>query len=141
MFKIFSKRISESFIPQITKFMIVGAIGTIINLSILFIFTEFFNFYYIYSAIIAFFTSVINNYILNKLWTFQEKIQERIISKYIKYTLICLISLIVNLFILFILVEFYGIWYILSELIAIMGSFLVNFIGNKFLTFKKTDTN
>lgn len=136
MSKIFSKIFSKAFIKQFLKYIFVGALGTLVNLCVLYVFTDIFNVWYIISAVIAFLVSVINNYILNKIWTFQEKIQEQIIQKYFKYTFICILSLFVNISILFILVEFYDVWYIFAEVVAIGGAFLINFLGNNLWTFK-----
>ena len=120
------------------KFAIVGAMGTLVNLLVLYSFTEVFNIYYIISAIIAFIVAGLHNYILDKIWAFKENIEEKMVSKYFQFLIISSISLIVNLSILFILVEFYGIWYIFAEVLAIMGGFLINFSGNKMRTFRKT---
>jgi len=136
MSKFISNLLSKPFIKHLLKFAIVGAIGTIVNLSILYFLTEFANVYYIISEIIAFMLSALNNYILNKIWTFKEKIQEQIIKKYFQFTLVCLVSLLFNISILFILVEYFNLWYILAELIAIICSFLINFLGSKLWTFK-----
>ena len=80
---------------------------------------------------------MLNNYLLNKKWTFKEQFREDLVKKYFLYSLISVLSLIINLLILFVIVEFYDIWYIFAEIIAIMCSFLVNFFGNKILTFKE----
>ena len=120
MFKNLSEFLSKPFLKDLIKFAIVGAIGTVINLSILFILTEFFNLYYLISEIIAFLVSVLNNYILNKLWTFKEKIQEKLVRKYFKFSLICVISLVLNISVLFILVEYFYLLYIIAEIIAIL---------------------
>lgn len=136
MSKFISNLLSKPFIKHLLKFAIVGVIGTIINLSILYYLTEFANVYYIISEIIAFMLSALNNYILNKIWTFKEKIQEQIIKKYFQFTSVCLVSLLFNISILFILVEYFNLWYILAELIAIFCSFLINFFGSKLWTFK-----
>lgn len=122
---------------ELIKFAFVGALGTIVNLSILYTLTEFFSVYYIISETIGFLVSVVHNYILNKIWTFKENLHERIITKYFKYTIINLISLCINLTILFILVELYGFWYIFAEVVAISIAFFNNFIVNKLWTFKK----
>ncbi len=137
MFKYISKLLSKSKITEFIRYCIVGAIGTLVNLSILYFFTEVLSFYYLISAIIAFFFSVINNYVLNKVWTFKEKIQELIVRKYFKFITLSLISMTVNVSILFFLVEFFNIWYIFAEMIAILGAFLINFLGNKLWTFRK----
>ena len=139
MSKIISKLLSTSSIKQIVKFAIVGAMGTIVNLLVLYSFTEVFKIYYIISEIIAFIVAGLHNYILDKIWTFKENIEDKIVFKYFQFLTISTISLIVNLSILFILVEFFGIWYIFAEIIAIMGGFLINFSGNKLWTFNKTD--
>ena len=124
---------------ELIKFAFVGALGTVVNLSILYTLTELFNVHYIISEAIAFLVSVVHNYILNKIWTFKESLHERIITKYFKYIIINLISLCINLTILFILVEFYGFWYIFAEVVAISCAFLNNFIINKFWTFKSEE--
>ncbi|TFF95500.1 MAG: hypothetical protein EU547_07465, partial [Promethearchaeota archaeon] len=49
-----SELISKSFIKQILKFAIVGAIGTIVNISILYLLTEYLNVFYIISEVFAF---------------------------------------------------------------------------------------
>ena len=137
MLKLISRLLSKPFIKQLIKFACVGAIGTIVNLSILYILTEFFFIYYIISEIFAFIASTINNYILDKFWTFKEKLYEKLIKKYIKFIIISLCALILNITILFILVEYFLIWYIIAELFAICGAFTINFMGNRIWTFKK----
>jgi putative flippase GtrA len=141
MLELRSNIISKSFIKRLIKFAFVGFVGTLVNISILYILTEFFNIYYIISEIIAFLISGLHNYIFNKIWTFNENIEEKIIQKYFKFITISLISLVVNLSILFILVEFYLIWYIHAEIGAICCAFLINFFGNKIWTFKKSVEN
>ncbi len=130
--KIFSK----SFFMQVSKFVIVGGLGALLNISILFVLTEVFKVFYLISEIIAFIFSALQNYLLNKIWTFKEKLKNTIIQKWVKYFIISTISLLVNLSILYILVEFFDFWYLFAEIGAIMFSFVINFIGNKIWTFK-----
>ena len=51
MRNLISKLISKPFIKQLIKFAFVGAIGTIVNLTILYVLTEFLLVYYIISEI------------------------------------------------------------------------------------------
>lgn len=136
-----SKLFSKSFIKEFIKFAIVGALGTLVNIFILFLFTDIFKMYYIFSEIIAFITSGINNYLLDKIWAFKEELQEYIVRKYSQFLLISILSLLINLSILFILVEYFGWWYILAEIVAIICAFFINYLGNKFWTFKKQNKN
>ncbi|MEJ2267664.1 MAG: glycosyltransferase family 2 protein [Nanoarchaeota archaeon] len=123
-------------INRFLKFGTVGFIGTIINILILYYFTEFFKIYYIISAIIAFFISVTHNFILNKTWTFQEKMNHKFLSKYFKFLSISIFALLINLFFLYVFTKFFGIYYLISQIFAIGIALIINFLGNKIWTFK-----
>jgi len=124
-------------IDEFFKFGLVGLLGTFINLFILYIFTEFGGVYYLVSAIIAFFVAVTHNFILNKLWTFKEKINHLFTKKYIQFFIVSIFSLVINLVFLYIFTEFLNIYYMISQFLSIGISFIANFIGNKIWTFKK----
>lgn len=124
-------------VAEFFKFASVGVTGTVINVTVLYVFTEYYGLYYLYSAISAFGIASTFNYIFNKIWTFEEKIGNEIINKYLKYLLISLIALFINLIFLYIFTEFFKIYYIFSQILAIGVSLIINFIGNKIWTFKK----
>jgi len=129
--------ISKENIKLFLKYGIVGAIGTLINLLILFSLTELVGLYYIISEILAYTIVLVNNFIMNKMFTFQEEFRENFLKKFSQYSVISIAALILNLIILFWLVEYLFIWYIFAEIIAMICSFLLNFIGNRFWTFKE----
>ncbi len=137
MIKFFSKIFSKRFIIQFLKFALVGALGTLINLGILYCFTEFFKVYYLISEIFAFVIVSINNYLLDKVWTFKEEVREQVVIKYFQFFTISVIALMINLIFLFILVEYFHLWYIFAEIFAIGCAFLINFSGNRYFTFKQ----
>lgn len=121
---------------EFIKFALVGASGTILNILILWFLTEILGFYYIISEIIAFIISGVNNYIWNKIWTFKESLYKKTLIKYLYFLFISIISLTVNVSILYLLVEFFDMWYILAEIFAIGCAFIFNYIGNKLWTFR-----
>jgi len=121
---------------QFVKFAIVGAIGTIINLFVLYILTELFGLYYLISAIFAFFLAMTNNYVFNKKWAFNEKIETNFTSKYLKFALVSVFGLVINLSILYYFVEYLGLYYMLAQVFGIVSGFLLNFFLNKHWTFK-----
>lgn len=127
----------KNFFYEFLKFSLVGALGTIINIFILYSFTEIFLIYYLFSAIFAFFIAMTSNFILNKLWTFREQINYKISKKYFKFFLVSILALIVNLTFLYIFTEIFNLWYIFSQIFAIGISLIINFIGNKLWTFKR----
>lgn len=123
-------------IKQFIKFAFVGLIGTFINVAILYLLTENLGIYYLFSATISFIIAMTNNFIWNKLWTFEEKINLNLAGKYIKFSLVSVVALIINLFFLYIFTEIFGIYYIISQILAIGISLIINFFGNKIWTFR-----
>ncbi len=119
------------------KFAFVGLLGTILNLLVLYSFTEFLNVYYMFSAIVAFVISATHNFILNKIWTFKENMKDKITSKYLKFFSVSIVALLVNLLFLRIFTESFGIYYMISQVLAIGIALIINFLGNKMWTFKK----
>lgn len=129
--------IKKETIRQFFKFAVVGVLNTLINLSVLYVLTEFLRVYYILSAVFAFLVAVTNSFIWNKLWTFKENLSYHATTKYIKFILISVAALIFNLSILYILTEFFHIYYLVSQVIAILFSLWINFFGNKLWTFRR----
>jgi putative flippase GtrA len=125
------------FIPvQFIKFCIVGSIGGVIHLGLLYFLTEFFNIWYLFSAAFAFTVAVINNFILNKYWTFQNRAPE-IPQQFITFFIISVISLGINLSVLYVLTEYVNMWYMTAQVVAIFVALSNNYVGNKKLTFKR----
>ena len=77
-------RLQKKSVKEFFKFVCVGFIGTGLHLVVLYVFTEFFGIYYILSSIFGFCFGVTNNFILNKIWTFKEKLSHGVIKKYYK---------------------------------------------------------
>ena len=132
-------------LTQLIQFGLVGALGTLINIVVLYALTEFLGIYYIYSATFAFIVALTNNFIFNKIWTFKEKSGEKyedepsktVINQYGQFFLFGVLALGINLSFLYILVEWFRLWYIFAQIIAIFIAYVVNFAGSKLLVFKK----
>ena len=126
------KQVSFEFI----KFVLVGCINTLLHLSILYLLVEYFSIYYVFASLIAFIIAVINSFIMNTLWTFKKDIKTKTGSRYGKFFIVSVIAVMANLLLLYLITEYIGIWYILSQVIATGFSLIINFIGNKFWTYK-----
>jgi dolichol-phosphate mannosyltransferase len=124
-------------IKEFFQFAFVGLIGTFINLAILYMLTDILKIYYIYSAIASFIVAATSNFILNKTWTFKEKLHEKVVNKYVQFFLVSLVALTINLIFLYIFTEFLGIHYLISQFLAIGIALIINFLGNKIWTFSK----
>jgi len=127
----------RSLIKEFIKFATVGGIGTLINIIILYLLTEKVGIYYMISAVFSFIVAMSSNFILNKIWTFGENVRYGIGKKYLKFATVSISALIVNLIFLYIFTEVFGIYYIVSQVLAILIALIINFTGNKVWTFSK----
>ena len=122
-----------------SRFLIVGFLGTVTNLSIFFIFVDLLKYQATLISILAFFISSLQNYTLNHHWTFFEKTKffEKTIISYIKYFIIALSSLILNLIVLNIVLNFFDLGYkVFAQAFGIATGTVINFVGSKNWVFK-----
>jgi len=133
---IYIKRIFKS---QFVGFAIVGALGTITNLIIFFIFVDVIKFNPIIISIIAFLIAVTQNYILNHKWTFKNRVADKKLSfeKYIKFIMASLLGLAVNLLVLKLILRYYDLpLKVIAQATGILAGMTVNFVISKFYVFK-----
>jgi len=117
---------------RILKFMAVGASGVAVNMGLLWLLTEFAGLFYLFSAIASIEVSIITNFLLNEHWTFSDRRgkNQSMTSRGIKFNVVSMVSLGLNITILFTLTNYFGLHYMLSELIAILAAFVSNFFLN-----------
>ncbi len=126
-------------IIQFLKFALVGLFGTGINIFVLLIATEYFGIYYIVSSLLAFLVAMTGNFFLNKIWTFNEKVKSKILKKYFDFFLVSTFALFINIVFLYVLTEFFGIHYLISQFVSIGFGLVANFAGNKIWTFSRSN--
>jgi dolichol-phosphate mannosyltransferase len=123
---------------RVLKFAAVGATGTLVNIGILWLLTDVAGLFYIFSAAIGIEASIITNFIINEHWTFSDRRKEEVsmITRAAKFNLVSFVSMAANISILFALTQYFGIYYIISELFGIGAGFLINFSLNLRWTWK-----
>jgi len=126
---------NKNVLKEFIKFGIVGVSNTFINLLLLYLLTSVVGIYYLISAIIAFVVANLNSFVLNKTWTFRENLKKNFFKKYVKFFVVSLNSLIIDLAALYLFTEVFHLYYMFSQAIAIALSFGLNFFFNKKFTF------
>jgi dolichol-phosphate mannosyltransferase len=126
--------------PRIIKFSIVGGIGVLVNMGILYLLTEFFSVLYIISSIFAIELSIFSNFLLNDLWTWSERKKKKFHQRLIQYHITAgITAFIANWLLLIFLTEVAGVYYLISNLIGIGIGMLSNFILNDIWTFSQSE--
>ena len=117
---------------RLTKFCFVGLSGVGVGLGSLWLLKEVAGLFYVVAAVIAFILSVANNFTWNRIWTFRDRSQgsevSAILGQWFKFLLSSSGTLGVNLGVLTLLTEVFGIHYILSALCAVAVVTPLNFL-------------
>jgi len=126
-------------ILRFIKFCLVGLSGVGINEGLLWLFTEKVGLIYLASAAIAIETSIISNFILNNYFTFRQRNEPGVkafFSRLLKFNVVSLAGLGINLGILALFTEVFGIYYLLANLVGIAVAFLWNYLVNTWWTWR-----
>lgn len=125
---------------RIGKFMAVGLTGVLVNLIVLWALTDIGHVYYLLSAICGIETSILSNFLLNDLWTFKDRKKTGIsywVHRLLKFNLISLPSFPMQLIVMGLLKEIFGMYYLLAAFIGIVVVFIWNFVANSLWTWKE----
>jgi Predicted membrane protein len=123
-------------IVQLFKFGIVGLSGLMIDFSITYFFKEQLHFDPYLANAIGFSFAVVNNYFINKIWTFKNK-EKAIIQQFAKFLLVAVIGLALNTLCIYLLHQQLHILFYVSKFMAIVLVFVWNYTINATLTFNK----
>ena len=78
------------------RFGIVGLIGSLIDFGFLNLFTLVFKLPYVLSSVFSFSLAVINNYILNRFWTFPNSRKDPVLNQLVQFGLVSLVGLLIR---------------------------------------------
>jgi len=120
---------------QFIKYGIVGVINTLITLSVIFLLMNGFDVNYLISNIVGYMLGFINSFILNKLWTFKSK--GKLKNELFLFIIAFLVCYGAQLLFLIFLIEGLDFSAEISQIIAMAFYTILNFLGNKYFTFKQ----
>jgi putative flippase GtrA len=133
---------------QFSRFVVIGVMNTAIDFSVLNLLMWWTGIYagkwiFLLNAA-SFFVAVINSYFWNKYWTFKDR-DEIKVNEFSQFIMVTLIGLAINSGIVYGITTFippvYGLskelWANLAKVVATGLSLAWNFIGYKFIVFKK----
>lgn len=120
----------------IVKFFISGCFAGGTDLVFLFIFHGLFHWGIVFSTSLAFILSFLVSFTLQKFWTFRNYDHKRAIHQLLLYVVNAFIGLNINGFLMHLLVNRFGIWYILSQIAVNLFLGFCNFLIYKFIIFR-----
>ena len=143
----FKEKFSAIF--QLFKFTLTGSLNTFIDFAVLNLLMQTLQvasgWYFSFFKLISFSCAAVNSYFWNKFWTFKKKETKVGTKEFSQFYLITGISLLINVGIASLIVNVMGPQFSLSETLwanvgalgGVLGAFIWNFLGYKFIVFKK----
>ena len=121
---------------QLVRFLMVGGLGILVNLAVLWALVNFASLNYLPAAALSFLAAVTFNFAGNRLFAFRAQSKGSMTGQYAKFFTVSVASLVVNLGALFVLVGIGHLWYMAGQVLAIVTATACNFAGNKVWTFR-----
>lgn len=133
------KRTSVRFLSKAARFFTVGASGLGINYLASMLFTLSSDMWYLHATMMGIVFSITSNFILNKYWTFEDRdfSTKRTLIQYGKFTGFSSIGAIVQLGMVYYLVDELSVLYPISLILAVGTAAFSNFVLNKKWTFRE----
>ena len=135
------QHISLRFFSKVGKFSAVGISGILINYLISLSLSNgtLSSLWYMKATLIGIIVSMTSNFLLNKIWTFEDRDLSihHVLKQYSKYAAISSLGLAVQLLIVYSLVESGMLEYNFALILAITTASLGNFLLNKKWTFRE----
>jgi putative flippase GtrA len=122
------------------KFCLVGVCNTALTFAVFYILSEVLRVNYLLGSFLGYIAGVINSFILNKLWTFQNR-DKAIGMQFTRFAVVNAISLGINLFIMYICVERLHIAKMAAQIIATGFSTVTNYLGSRVLVFNTNNSS
>ena len=128
----------KNLFSQLIKFGLVGGIAFLIDYGIMVFLTEVFKIPSLISAAISFTVSVIFNYISSVKWVFDvDKEKNSKPKELVVFILLSIVGLGINELIMWIMDKEFGIYYMISKIVATIVVMCYNFITRKLFLEKK----
>lgn len=140
-----TQTLRQNRIPELIRFVrfaIVGTLGTILDFSVLIILKELAGFPTLLANTLAYGTGVINNFSLNRMWTYSDAHHKRVLVQFAQFATVSTGGVLLNnLIVLSLETPFSTLFgeqgYIPAKMVATLIVVFWNFFVNRYWTFKE----
>jgi len=122
---------------RVFRFLLSGGIALGTDLILLYLFTDVFGIWYLVSAIVAFILAFGVSFSLQKFWTFGDHSREGIHMQIGVYFFVALINLGLNTLLVYLFVEWAGLYYLFAQIVASALIAIESFFVYQRFIFKK----
>ena len=126
-------------VERFVRWLVVGAMGAVVDYGIYICLTRFVDLEEVIAQSISFTCAVINNYILNRIWTFGDIKHKRPQVQFFQFFIVSVLGLGTRTAIFYVLFRLLGICDLLAMSIGIIVVLIWNFFANLVWTFREAE--
>jgi putative flippase GtrA len=115
---------------QFLRYVVVAAVGLVVDFGVLVLLTESAGFHYLLAASVSFLLALVLNYLLSIWWVFPKSRFSRR-QEFMLFAAIGVLGLVLNDVLIWLLTSRLGIYYVESKAITTVVVFLWNFLARK----------
>ncbi|MEE0902291.1 MAG: GtrA family protein [Methanobrevibacter sp.] len=120
---------------ELILYVVFGALTTLVNIVIYYIFAKFFGINYLISNVIAWIISVLLAYVTNRIWVFESK-NTNIIKELTLFFMGRLFSGVVDTGLMYLFIDLLSIGDLISKIIIQIIVIISNYVISKIIVFK-----
>ena len=125
----------------VMKYIMAGGTAASVNLAILYILTDIFDLWYVFSAVLSFIVAFVVSFCFQKFWAFEDSSIEKIHSQMAVYFVVAVVNLCFNTFLIYSFVEYFGLHYLLAQIAAGVIIACESFFVYRLFIFKNVNAN
>lgn len=111
-----------------SKFAVVGVTGIVVNTVALAVFADWMQLDLALSAVLASFVSTLNNFVLTELFVFRgRETRHSLLVRYVVFSAVNIATLFIRVPVLLVLTNAFGVYYLVSNLVAIGITFIIRY--------------
>jgi putative flippase GtrA len=118
------------------RYLLAGSTAVAVNLVVLHVLTEWLHLYYVVSSATAFVASISLGFVLQKYWTFRDRSTELLRRQASLFFAVGLMNLLLGPALLYVAVEYVGLWYMAAQAMVLMLLAAESFLINRYVTFR-----
>ncbi|PJA96792.1 MAG: hypothetical protein CO129_04640 [Ignavibacteriales bacterium CG_4_9_14_3_um_filter_34_10] len=129
---------NKELLIRFIKFGIVGGSGIVVNSAVLWLCHDVLGLIIPIASIFSVGLSILTNFLLNDFWTWKNSDEKthNFLQRMMRYYISASFGAAINYVVLIVLTEFFGIFYLISNLIGILGGTISNFLFSELWVFK-----
>jgi putative flippase GtrA len=121
---------------KLVRYLIAGGAAAATHLAVLFLLVHFGSMNYVPASTMGFVVGIVTSFTMQKFLTFQDRATHDMHTQFVRYLVVTCMNLALNTFLVYVLVEQVGMWYMLAQTITIIIVAITGYVGYSRFVFR-----